>query len=267
LYPAVAYPTYEMGATLAGCRAVAVPLDDEWHLDLDSISDADAARAVVLWVNEPGNPTGSAADRARLRETVRWARDRGIVVANDECYIEFAYTAEGERPEAASVLHAGSEGVLAVHSLSKRSNIAGLRIGFLAGDPDLVGYLGEVRKHAGCMVPGPVQAAGAAALGDDAHVDEQRARYWDRRVVCETALRKVGIESLGGPATFYLWCRSSEPAVDGWTLAARLAATGTLVSPGSLYGDAGNPYVRIALVQPVDRLELAADRIVSALAS
>jgi succinyldiaminopimelate transaminase len=261
LYPAVSYPTYEMGATLAGLRGVPVPLDDEWHLDLTRVSDDDARRALLLWVNEPGNPTGSSANRDELANSVMWARDRGITIASDECYIEFAYDDEGGRPEAASVLHAGLDGVLAVHSLSKRSNFAGMRAGFVAGDPELVRYLGEVRKHAGFMVPGPVQAAAAAVLADDAHVDEQRARYWDRRVLMIDGLKAAGIKSVGGPATFYLWCRSE--GEDGWALTARVAKAGLLVSPGDLYGPDGAPFVRAALVQPRDRLELALDRLAS----
>src|SRR6476659_6827186 len=125
LYPAISYPSYEMGATLAGCRAVPVPLDGDWHLDLTAVSDADAERALILWVNEPGNPTSSAADAAHLTQVAAWARDRGIVVASDECYTEYA-------PEPATILASGVDGMLAVHSLSKRSNLAGMRVGFYA---------------------------------------------------------------------------------------------------------------------------------------
>jgi succinyldiaminopimelate transaminase len=267
LYPSVAYPSYEMGAIFAGCRAVPVALDEDWHLDVSSVSGLDASRALLLWVNEPGNPTGSSADREHLASVVEWARRHGIVVAGDECYLEFAYDEQGGRPQPASVLHGGFDGVLAVHSLSKRSNMAGMRVGFVAGDGDLVHYLGEVRKHAGFLVPGPVQAAAAAALCDDEHVEVQRARYWDRRVLVTKTLAEAGIVSEGGPSTFYLWCRAVDDAgrtdagVDGWGITARLAAAGTLVSPGELYGEAGSPYVRLALVQPNDRLELAMQRI------
>ncbi len=174
LYPAVAYPTYEMGARLAGLRAVPVPLDERWHLDLSRISEADADRALVIWVNEPGNPTGASGGRQHLRAVVDWARECGAIVASDECYAEFTYDESGSPAAPVTVLSAGHDRVLAVHSLSKRSNMAGLRAGFLAGDAALVSYLGEVRKHAGLMTPAPVQAAATAALGDDAHVDEQR---------------------------------------------------------------------------------------------
>ncbi len=174
LYPAIAYPSYEMGAVLGGCRAVPVPLDAQWHLDLDAISDADAARALVLWINEPGNPSASTTDDAYFARVAAWARERGVVVASDECYAEFA-------PRPATILSSGLDGVLAMHSVSKRSNLAGMRVGFYAGDPDLVTYLVETRKHAGLMAPTMVQAAATAALGDDAHVDVQRARYVERR--------------------------------------------------------------------------------------
>jgi aspartate/methionine/tyrosine aminotransferase len=253
LYPAVAYPTYEMGATLAGCRAVAVAVDADWHLDLASISDADAERALVLWINEPGNPTSSVLDRAGYARVAEWARARGVVVASDECYAEFA-------PEPASILAAGTSGVLAVHSLSKRSNLAGMRCGFYAGDADLVTYLVETRKHAGSMVPTPVQAAAVAALGDDEHVAEQRRRYEERRKLVADGLAAHGLVHDGGPASFYLWLRTERGHDDGWEIAARFAHAGTLVSPGDLYGAVGADHVRLALVQPVERLQLALDR-------
>jgi succinyldiaminopimelate transaminase len=254
LSPAVAYPTYEMGATLAGCRAVPVAVDTDWHLDLDSIAPADAERALVVWVNEPGNPTSSVADAARFRAIAEWAHEHGIIVASDECYAEYA-------PEPATILSAGLTNVLAVHSLSKRSNLAGMRCGFYAGDPDLVTYLVETRKHAGLMVPTPVQAAAAAALADDHHVVEQRARYKERRKLMSDGLAAHGLVHDGGPCTFYLWLRAAQGADDGWEIAARLAHAGTLVSPGDLYGAAGADHVRLALVQPTQRLQLALDRL------
>jgi succinyldiaminopimelate transaminase len=255
LYPAIAYPSYDMGAVLAGCRAVPVPLDAQWHLDIDAISDDDAGRALVLWINEPGNPSASTADDAYFERVVAWARTRGIIVASDECYAEFA-------PQPTTILSTGLDGVLAMHSVSKRSNLAGMRVGFYAGDPDLVTYLVETRKHAGLMAPTMVQAAAAAALGDDAHVDVQRARYIERRDLMRDALEPHGLVHDGGDAAFYLWMRTADGADDGWEIAARLAhAAGLLVSPGDLYGALGADHVRIALVQPRDRLELALDRL------
>ncbi|MFM8302997.1 MAG: succinyldiaminopimelate transaminase [Actinomycetota bacterium] len=247
LYPAVAYPTYAMGATLAGLRAVPVPVGPDWHLDLDAVEPADAARALVLWLNDPANPTGACATPPEMVANVEWARSRGIVVASDECYAEFTYDASGAPSAPVTALFAGLDGVLAVHSLSKRSNLAGLRAGFVAGDPALVGYLGEVRKHAGFMVPSPVQAAGAAALGDDAHVVEQQVRYAARRARLTPVLAEHGFPSVGGPSTFYLWLASGR-GEDGWSIAARLAETaGLLVAPGDLYGPAGAAHARVAL--------------------
>jgi succinyldiaminopimelate transaminase len=258
LSPAIAYPTYEMGATLAGLRAVPVPVDAQWHLDLDAISDADAERALVLWVNEPGNPASQVAGDDYFARAAAWARAHGVILASDECYAEFG-------TGAGTVLSTGNDGVLAVHSVSKRSNLAGMRVGFYAGDPDLVEYLVETRKHAGMMAPTPVQAAAAAALDDDVHVDEQRARYTERRTLVADALAREGIVHDGGAALFYLWLRAADGADDGWELAARLAhQAGLLVAPGDLYGAAGADHVRLALVQPRDRLELALDRLVSA---
>ena len=255
LYPAISYPTYAMGAELAGLRAVPVPLDADWHLDLARVSAADAERALLLWTNEPGNPTAAVASTEAIGETVTWARDRGITVAADECYAEFS------AGDPSTVLATGVDGVLAVHSLSKRSNMAGFRAGFVAGDPELVRYLGEVRKHAGLMMPAPIQAAAAAALGDDVHVAAQRARYVERRELMITGLAELGLVHDGGPAPFYLWLRSEDHVDDGWELAARLAEAGTLVAPGGLYGPAGADHVRLALTQSNDRLELVLSRL------
>ena len=261
LYPAVSYPTYAMGAQLGGCRAVPVPLGDGWHLDLSAISEQDATRALLLWVNEPGNPTGSQSAAGPLGEAVAWAQARGIVVASDECYVEFNWDEAGEFVPGATALQAGVDGVLAVHSLSKRSNMAGYRCGFLAGDGDLIAYIASLRTHAGMMVPGPIQAAATAAWNDDVHVEVQRARYAERRAYARSRLAEAGLVDVGGPSSFYLWVRSADPDEDGWAVTARLAAAGTLVAAGDLYGDGGAEHVRIALVEPLGRLELAFDRI------
>ena len=253
LYPAVSYPSYAMGAALAGCRAVAVPLDDRWRLDLGAVAGDDAARALCLWCNSPGNPTGGLDD---LAAAAAWGRSHGVTVLSDECYVE--YTWDGPRR---SVLQTGSDGVLAVHSLSKRSNAAGLRAGFYAGDQELVAYLSEVRKHAGFMVPGPVQAAAVAALDDDGHVDAQAERYRrrlqrGRRILAEAFDLDVALPGGG----FYLWARA--PGGDSWAFAARLAEeAGCLVAPGDFYGPAGAGHVRLAMVVPDERLDLVARRL------
>ena len=252
LYPAVSYPTYEMGATLAGCRAVPVPVDAEWRLRLDAITEEDASRALALWVNTPGNPAGQLDD---LDAAAEWGRSRGVPVFSDECYIEFTWDGPPR-----TILRAGHDGVVAVHSLSKRSNLAGARAGFYAGDADLVRYLSEVRKHVGMLVPGPVQAAAAAALDDDAHVEEQRRRYLGRLERLRTILGAVGVDAPMPHGGFYLWAPA--PGGDAWALAERLAADGgVLVAPGDIFGAAGSGYIRAALVQPDDRLELVAQRL------
>ncbi len=258
LYPAISYPTYAMGAELAGLRAVPVPLDADWHLDLSRVTAADADRALMLWTNEPGNPTAAVAPAGAVASAVTWARERRIILAADECYAEFS----GGEPSTA--LATGADGVLAVHSLSKRSNMAGFRAGFVAGDPDLIRYLGEVRKHAGLMMPSPIQAAAVAALADDAHVATQRRRYVERRELMLEGLTPLGLVHDGGPAPFYLWLRSEDQVDDGWEVAARLAEAGTLVAPGGLYGPAGADHVRLALTQPTERLEVALTRLAAA---
>lgn len=255
LYPAISYPSYEMGALLAGGRAVAVPSDADGRLCLEDIDSSDVARALCLWVNSPGNPDGTLDD---LDAAAAWGREHGVLVLSDECYAEFTWAGPPR-----TILEHGTEGVLAVHSLSKRSNFAGARIGFYAGDHELVSYLSELRKHAGFMPPGPVQAAGALAWADDEHVEAQRERYLERLALLVEGLRAVGIAASRPAGAFYLWVPA--PDGDAWGLAERLATeAGLLVSPGEFYGPAAADHVRIAAVQPLDRLRLAMERLTGA---
>jgi succinyldiaminopimelate transaminase len=248
LFPEISYPTYEMGATLAGLRAVP-------YASLDAIDPADAERALCLWVNVPANPTGDLVD---LGEAAAWGRARSVPVLSDECYIEFTWDGPPH-----TILEHGLDGVLAVHSLSKRSNLAGVRAGFYAGDADLVQYLREVRKHAGFMVPGPVQAAAVAAWDDDEHVEEQRERYRRRLEVLRDGLAPIGVDAPIPAGAFYLWAPA--PGGDAWALTRRLLdVAGALVSPGEFYGPAGARFVRIAAVQPDDQIQLVADRLANA---
>jgi succinyldiaminopimelate transaminase len=253
LHPAIAYPTYDMGATLAGLRAVAVPVDHHWRLDLGAITEDDAARALALWVNTPGNPAGQLDD---LGAVAGWGREHGVPVFSDECYVEFTW-----RGPPHTVLEHGTEGVVAVHSLSKRSNLAGARAGFYAGDAGLVGYLQEVRKHAGFMVPGPIQAAAVAALDDDDHVEQQRRRYDERlRFLAGVLEARFDVEVNLPDGGFYLWIKA--PDGDAWGFAEQLAAEGgALVTPGDTFGPQGAGHIRIALVQPMERLRLVAQRL------
>ena len=251
LFPAISYPTYAMGATLAGLRPVAVPLRDG-RLDLAAISDDDARRALLLWSNSPSNPTGELDDLAAV---AAWGREHDVWVASDECYAEFTWSTNPQ-----SILQHGTEGVLALHSISKRSNLAGIRAGFYAGDAELVAYLRAVRQHAGLMVPHPVQTAVAAAFDDDDHVAVQRSRYLARLTTMSAALAAVGIEAPVPAGGFYLW--GNRTGSDCWTLAQRLAEIGGIVvSPGELYGDAGSAFIRLAVVQPDAALDRVAQRL------
>jgi aspartate/methionine/tyrosine aminotransferase len=257
LYPAVSYPTYEMGAILAGLRPVGVPMDAEWRMDLGAIDPADAERALMLWVNTPGNPAGGLDD---LEAVAAWGQQHEVPVFSDECYAEFTW----QGPLRTVLGHGGGpdglDGVVAVHSLSKRSNMAGMRVGWYAGDGDLVAYLREVRKHAGFMVPGPVQKAGAVALGDQDHVSAQRHRYHDRLVRAREILTALGVDAPMPGGGFYLW--AAAPGGDDWEWTSRLAEKGgVLVSPGSFYGSGGAGYVRMAMVAPLERLDLVARRL------
>ncbi len=254
LYPAISYPSYEMGAILAGCRPLAVPALPDGRMDLAAIEPADAERALLLWVNSPANPTGALDD---LDAAAHWGRSHGVPVFSDECYVEFTWTGPGR-----TILESGLDGVVAVHSLSKRSNLAGIRVGFYAGDAELVAYLQEIRKHVGMMVPGPAQAAAIAALDDDDHVELQRDRYRSRLALLASVLSEWSGDPVPLPqGAFYLWI----PVGDGWDYTERLARDGgALVSPGEFYGRDGARFVRVAVVQPDDRVRLVADRLSAA---
>jgi len=248
-HPELAYPTYGVGARLAGARPVPA----------DGLLALGPERVRLAWLNSPSNPTGKVLPADHLRKVVSWGRERGTLIASDECYIELGWDSSP-----LSVLHpdacAGShQGLLAVHSLSKRSNLAGYRAGFVTGDPDLVADLLEVRRHAGMIVPAPVQAAMIAALDDDTHADAQRARYADRRERLRGALQAAGWtvgESAGG---LYLWASHSD--LDCWGSVQRLAEAGILVAPGEIYGPAGVGHIRVALTATDERVDAAVARL------
>lgn len=246
--PQLAYPTYDIGARIAGCQVVAA----------DSLLSVGPMRPALLWLNSPGNPTGRVLGIDHLRKVVEWARDRGVVVASDECYLELGWSSQPVSILHPDVCGGSAEGLLAVHSLSKRSNLAGYRYGFVTGDPRLITRLQEVAKHAGMMVPAPVQAAAAAAFDDDQHVRAQRALYRARRELLVTALTEYGFRIDESEAGLYLWATLDEPC---WDTVGRLASLGILVAPGSFYGPGGANHVRVALTAGDERVSAAGQRL------
>ncbi len=248
VYPELAYPTYEVGAALAGARAVAT----------DSLTSLGPERPALLWLNSPSNPTGRVLPPEHLKKVVDWCRERGTILVSDECYLECAWT---DRP--VSVLHpsvsgGSAEGILAVHSLSKRSNLAGYRCGFVAGDSELIAELLAVRKNLGLMMPGPQQVAMKAALDDDAHALEQHARYAARRAKLRDALLGAGFTIDHSEASLYLWSTRDE---DCWDTVSWLAERGILAAPGAFYGRAGNRHVRVAFTATDERVDAAVARL------
>ncbi len=252
LQPELAYPTYEVGAALVGAEIVAT----------DSLTAIGPRNPALVWVNSPSNPTGRVLPPDHLRKVVSWCRERGALLVSDECYLECAWESDpAARP--VSVLHpeinGGSlDGILAVHSLSKRSNLAGYRCAFVAGDPAVVGELLAVRKNLGLMMPGPQQRAMVAALDDDAHVEEQHARYAARRTTLRAALEAAGFRIDHSEASLYLWASRDESC---WDTVAWLAERGILVAPGSFYGRAGERHVRVAFTATDERVGAAASRL------
>jgi succinyldiaminopimelate transaminase len=247
--PQVCYPTYEVGVRLAGAEVVRS--DSLTALGPDP-------RVKLVWVNSPANPTGRVLPAGHLRKVVDWARERGAVVASDECYLTLGWEETPVSVLADEVCGGDYTGILSVHSLSKRSNLAGYRAGFVGGDPALIAELLAVRKHAGMIMPAPVQAAMVAALGDEQHAAAQRALYAGRREALKEALLKAGFEIEHSAAGLYLWSTRGE---DSWATVDWLAERGILAAPGAFYGPAGARHVRLALTGTDERVAAAVARL------
>lgn len=252
--PTVAYPTYDIGARLAGAESVAAD-------SLDELTAEQLSRVKLVWVNSPGNPTGIVRTTEELRAIVDAARALGAVVASDECYAELGW---GQWEDAVpGILEPAVSGgdftnLLAVYSMSKQSNLAGYRAAFVAGAPNLMPSLINNRKHAGMIVPAPVQEAMRIGLGDDSHVQAQKDLYRARRAKLIPALERFGLRIEHSEAGLYLWCTAGE---DTWTTIGRLADLGIVAGPGTLYGTAGDGFVRIALTASDERIDSAVERL------
>lgn len=257
--PTVAYPTYDVGAHLAGATPVAAD-------SLAGLPEDVRDRVRLVWINSPGNPTGEVLGIDGLRAIVDEARSAGAVVASDECYGQLGWgrwdPEEGGEPVPSvldpRVCGGSHELLLAVYSLSKQSNLAGYRAAFTAGDPAIIANLVNSRKHAGMIVPYPVQEAMRVALDDDAHVVAQKDRYRRRRALLVPALEAAGFTISGSAAGLYLWASNGEPT---WDTIGRLAGLGILAGPGTFYGDAGEGFIRVALTGSDERIEAAVARL------
>lgn len=258
--PAVAYPTYDVGARLAGASVVLA--DGAGELEEQRLRvEASGRHLSMVWLNSPANPSGAVHTAAELAEIVAWGRAHDTLIVNDECYIELGWDAEPVSILHPSVCGTGADahrGLLAVHSLSKRSNLAGYRAGFITGDAAVVKQLLEIRKHSGFMVPMPMQAAMVAAYNDDAHVDAQKSVYRARRTLLRSALEAAGFRIDHSQAGLYLWATRGE---DSWATLGWLADRGILAAPGAFYGTAGEQHVRIALTGSDADIAAAARRL------
>jgi succinyldiaminopimelate transaminase len=246
--PELAYPTYEVGGRLAGAQVLLA----------DSLTQLGPRSPALVFINSPSNPTGAVLGVDHLRKVVGWARERGAIVASDECYLGLGWDAEPVSLLHPSVCDGDHTGLLAIHSLSKTSSLAGYRAGFVAGDRALVAELLAVRKHAGMMMPTPVQGAMVAALDDDEHEREQRERYERRRSALLPAVQSAGFAVDHSEAGLYIWASRGEACRDTvrW-----LAQRGILVAPGEFYGPRGSHHVRIALTATDERIAAAVERL------
>ncbi|MDO4908262.1 MAG: succinyldiaminopimelate transaminase [Corynebacterium sp.] len=247
--PEVAYPTYEVACLVAGARVTRA----------NSLLQIGPERPAMMFINSPGNPTGKVLGIAHLRKVVRWARERNVILCSDECYLGLNW----EEEDALSILDpqvcdGDHTNLIAIHSLSKTSNMAGYRAGYLAGDKNLIAELREVRKHTGLMVPGPIQAAMIAALNDDEQEKKQYDIYRARRDKLLPALLDAGFELEDSAAGLYLWVTRGEDcrATVDW-----FAERGILVAPGDFYGPKGQKFVRVALTAPDERIDAAVARL------
>lgn len=245
LFPDVAYPTYSVGAILGSAKGTPVSVDPLLWPD-----------AELAWINSPSNPTGRVHTESELRAVIAWSRSKNAVIAADECYLEFGHTLVPV--SILSLTDGENKNILAVHSLSKRSTMAGYRAGFLIGDSALIARVREVRKHAGMIVPLPIQNAMVAALADEVHVAEQRARYNSRRERLVPALERVGFSIEESRAGLYIWCTRNET---DWDSIAWLAEIGILATPGHFYGEKGSRNIRIALTATDQQIDEAIIRL------
>ena len=247
LYPEIAYPTYLVGGIMAGAHNRTVGHDSaQWP------------NADLVWINSPSNPTGRISSGSELRAIIEYSRKTGAIIASDECYLNFPGRLDAEPPQSIlRIANGDNRNLLALYSLSKRSNLAGYRGGLIIGDPALIARLKEVRKHAGLIVPAPVQAAMVAALGDEVHVSEQADRYIKRRAILVPALQSLGFVVGHSDAGLYIWCTRGESDLDSVHF---LAELGILVTPGRFYGEAGNRYVRVALTATDSQITSASER-------
>ncbi|MBR6459821.1 MAG: succinyldiaminopimelate transaminase [Actinomycetaceae bacterium] len=255
-FPAIAYPTYDVGARLAGCEPMLLDTESDpagWDSDIS-----------LLWLNSPSNPHGHVLSVEQLRRIVAWARENDVIVASDECYAPLCWGVD-EAPSLLDKRVCGGDtrGLLMLYSVSKQSNMAGYRASFLAGDTELIAGITELRKHCGFMMPSFVQHAMAVALGDSEHVDAQREVYARRREVLLDAVERAGlVNDDDRVAGLYLWVRAPEAlGVSGWDIVRACAELGVIVTPGDFYGEAGRDFVRMSLTATDEAISAAAARL------
>lgn len=248
--PEVAYPTYEVATNASGARVVRA----------DSLLQLGPEVPALMFINSPSNPTGKVLGIEHLRKVVEWARDNGVILAADECYLGLGWDTATEPISILDprVCDGDHTGLLAIHSLSKTSNMASYRAGYIAGDRALINELTQIRKHFGLIVPFAIQAAMIAALDDDDQEAGQKLIYAQRRLKLMKALLAAGFRIDDSDAGLYLWVTREEPCRDtvDW-----FAERGILVAPGDFYGPRGSQHVRVALTDTDERIDAAVARL------
>ena len=256
--PEPAYPVYERGALFAGGSVARVPLREEngWLPDLDAFTAWD--EIALFWVCYPNNPTGAVAPLSFYDELAARAREHGFLVCSDEAYSELWFDA----PPVSALQAEDRSRIVVFNTLSKRSSMTGYRSGFVCAPVEIADALRSFRPTVGTAPQEFVQRASIAAWSDETHVEAVRDLYRRKREVVLPAFEDAGLRLAGSEATFYLWLDCGGPSIE---FAQKLLEHGVVVAPGAFFGDAGEGYIRVALVPTHAECERAAEIIRSVL--
>jgi len=257
------YPVYEIGTMFAGGESVRLPLreEDGWLPRLDEIDPAVAARARILWLNYPNNPTGAVADLAFFEHAVAWAREHDVVIAHDLAYADVTY--DGYIAPSILEVDGARDVAIEFNSLSKTFNMTGWRAAMAVGNAEVIDALTRVKSNLDSGLPQAIQQMAITALDDPRDsITSHNEIYQRRRDRAVTVLQELGLRVDPPKASLYVWAKLPPTEPSSGDYAARLVnETGVVLTPGASYGPAGEGYVRISLTIADDRLEEALSRL------